>query len=90
MWTEWTSHLSTPEEKEQFEREIFSAKRVLNRQKALIDKRLDGLERTEEKIEAYDSPSWSHKQAYINGYRAALKTQRITVDLDSQLQRPTE
>lgn len=72
LFTFWTSHLKTKEEREAFEKIIKNTdKRVLD----AIDKQLrNSLEQIvlDEGLSGYDSPSWAYRQAHLNGYREGL------------------
>jgi len=68
---ELVSHCETKEEKEAFVQQIMAALPVLNIYRASIERRIQKKEDTRE-ID-YDCPSWSHKQADVNGYQRAMK-----------------
>lgn len=46
--------------------------RTLQRLMTILDDEIISLERIGLDLDAYDSPSWSHKQAHINGQMQAL------------------
>ncbi len=89
MFSRWTQHLKDPKEKEDFEREIWSAKRVLERQKAIIDEDETALDRSEMNQHIYDLPNWENRQAHKNGNRQYMHTMRILIDLDQQKKETT-
>ena len=77
--TEWFKGLTTLESKESL------AGRIRNLSNDIAIKRFIGILRAKEKfllsgvgIQDYDSPSWSHKQADINGQ---LRSLRYVLDL---------
>jgi len=72
--TAWTSHLSTEESRKSFEAKLFNMANdpAIVRLLELVEKRRQELLRREQTIEAYDTPSWSHRQAHINGEIACL------------------
>jgi len=84
MFIEWTQHLKDPEEKAKWEKEIHSAKRVLDHIKYMVDKKEKFLDRQELNIEVYNMPNWSHRQAHKNGQRSSLDWLKTLVDLDKQ------
>lgn len=84
MYTKWTSHLSNIKEKEQFEKEVFGSKAVLNRLKAIIDEQETELGRSETNPKTYDIPNWDYRQAHNNGYRQCLYVLKKLIDLDQQ------
>ena len=84
MYTRWTSHLKTDEEKEAFKKEIYSAKRVLERLRDIIVDDHDGLDRSEIHPETYSQPNWAYHQAHKNGIRQYMYQIKTLVDLDQQ------
>ena len=84
MYTRWTSHLKTDEEKEAFKKEIYSAKRVLERLRDIIVDDHDGLDRSEIHPETYSQPNWDYHQAHKNGVRQYMYQIKTLVDLDQQ------
>jgi len=84
MISAWTQHLPTNEEKVRFASSVQSAKPVLDRIKAILLQDELALDRSETDIKTFDSPNWSHKQAYKNGYRKAIQMITTLVDLDQQ------
>lgn len=84
MYIEWTQHLTDPEEKAKFEKEIYSAKGVLDHLKAVVEKKTATLDRQETNMEVYNMPNWSHRQAHKNGQRSSLDWLKTLVDLDKQ------
>lgn len=69
----WVKHLRTPEEREKFKQAVQNSGFVLRVLKALIEEEKEMLRRSETTLEDYESPSWSHKQAFRNGERRGLK-----------------
>lgn len=84
MYIDWTRHLSDPKEKDSFEKAIWGSKRVLNRLRSIIAEYLDNQSKSERSLKDFEEPNWAYKQAYRNGYVAALKTLDKLVDLDQQ------
>jgi hypothetical protein len=68
--SEW--YVGTPDsEKEELKQYLLNSSRLFTLLKNMIQKRYDaevGVKDTD-----YDSPSWSHKQAHVNGRLAALE-----------------
>lgn len=84
MYTRWTAHLKTPEEQESFKKEIYSAKRVLEHLKTLIEEDEKMLDRSESDERIYDLPNWDYRQAHKNGVRKYINSIKRLVDLDQQ------
>lgn len=84
MYTEWTKHLKTPEEKAQFVDSLIGSKRVLDRLSQLLEEHEQTLERSETSLTAYDLPNWDYRQAHKNGYRAHLNAVKKLINLDQQ------
>lgn len=75
MQTKWFSHLPKSEQ-EEFKKYILSSQKVLDRLKEICYNTInDGVKTS---FEDYDSPSWSHKQADLNGY---LRAHRELIEL---------
>lgn len=89
MYTEWTKHLHTAEEKTQFERTVMGSKEVLERLTALLDEKMRGQEEAELSPTTFDNPNWAYRQAYRNGYKKCLVALKQLIDLDNQ-KVPTE
>lgn len=86
----WTHHLKTEEDKDKFRNQILGAKPVLQRQADIIREEMFNLDAAESDPKTYDTPSWSHKQADLNGYRRALRRMLKLVDLDQQQKKKLE
>lgn len=84
MITAWTKHLKTEEEQERFRNTVKSAKPVLERLTELLNEELNGLERYELSTKQFDNPNWAEKQAFQNGYRAAMSIVNNIINLDQQ------
>lgn len=84
MYSRWTQHLKTEEEKESFKREIYSAKTVLERLRDIVNEDESSLDRSEIDQRVYDLPNWSERQAHKNGNRQYMNAIRLIVDLDQQ------
>jgi len=84
MISKWTSHLKDPEEKQRFESSILGSKRVLDRQKEIIDEMISELNIAETSPKNYEIPNWDYRQAHNNGYRQCLNVMRklITIEED--------
>jgi Cu2+-containing amine oxidase len=84
MFTQWTNHLSSEEDKKSFAISVNRAKHVLNRLKKLIEADLDATGKAEISLKAYDNINWAYRQAHTNGYKRALTNILTLVDLDKQ------
>ena len=69
----WTAHLqNNPKDKKDFEDQLAHSNNVLARLKTIIEDKEKSIDRAEFSVSSYESPGWSHKQAYLNGRRAEL------------------
>lgn len=84
MYSEWTKNLTDPEVKVKFQQQIHSAKDVLDRQKVLLEEKLNTLDRSEVDITVYNTPNWAERQAHKNGQRSSLMYLLQLVDLSKQ------
>ena len=84
MFSEWTSHLKTDEEKKRFEGSVHAARPVLERLQTLIEMREQGIESLEGSLKQFESPAWPYRQAFNNGFKAALNKISLTINLDQQ------
>ena len=67
----WLKDLKDSKEREEFTNTLLNSQKVLDKlSKIVYNMCIDG-----EKVKStdYDSPSWSHKQAHLNGERAAYQ-----------------
>lgn len=71
MYSIWTQHLETAEDKARFLGAVEGAQPVLEVLAELIYRKQTELERSEKSLKSYDNPNWSHKQAHLNGYDSA-------------------
>lgn len=85
MFIDWTKHLKTEEEKEQFRNQVKAAKPVLDRLKALIDEREAGLDKLDLDPKSFNSPGWPFYQASRIGAKASTMWTRKLIDLDKQV-----
>jgi glutamate/tyrosine decarboxylase-like PLP-dependent enzyme len=69
----WTSHLKTKEEKEEFEKEVRSARKVLKRLQDILQEDYDISDKEMHKRENFFMPAWAEKQAFELGYQKAHK-----------------
>jgi hypothetical protein len=84
MWIKWTSNLSTETEINDFRNKVYGAKPVLDRIRQLLDEKEAAIDRSEIKLEEYENPNWSHKQAFKNGIRAACADLRLLLTIEDQ------
>jgi len=84
MYTKWTSHINDPTEKESFQNSVLAARRVLDRQMAILKEELNTLDRSELDVKQFSVPNWDYLQAYKNGCRAMLNFNLKLIDLDQQ------
>lgn len=68
----WTAHLANdPEAKAKFEEAIVHCTAALGRLEQITLQKKQEVTRLENSLNSYDNPGWSHKQAFLNGKRAA-------------------
>jgi Cu2+-containing amine oxidase len=84
VYTAWTNHLKTDEDKKSFAISVSRSKHVLNRLKSLIEQDLEATGKAEISLKAYDNLNWAYRQAHTNGYKKALTNLLTLVDLDKQ------
>ena len=84
MWIKWTSNLKTEEEINDFRNRVYGAKPVLDRIRTLLEEKEAAIDRSEIKLEEYDNPNWSHKQAFKNGIRAACADLRLLLTIEDK------
>lgn len=84
MYTRWTSHLKDETEIKNFKQRVLAAKPILDRLKDLMNDVETGMDRLDRDPRSFDNPNWAYKQAFNNGYRAALGSLKTMVDLDQQ------
>lgn len=84
MISAWTKHLQDPDAKANFERTVWSSKETLDRLNVLLSEMKSDLDAMETNVKVFDTPNWSEKQAYYNGFKSALKTISKLITLDQQ------
>lgn len=68
----WTRHL--PEDKKaDFQSLVLNSTIVLERMRTILRDQFESTYVSEEAESDFDTPSWSHKQAFRNGERAGLR-----------------
>lgn len=87
MYTKWTSHLKTPDDKKRFENQVTGSKPVLERLITLIDEDLKAIEEAEQD---FDNSSWAYKEAYLIGAKKELRKYRKLINLDEQVIKTNE
>jgi len=73
MYSAWTQHLNTEKEKEEFKDRLIRNRDLFEVQSKIIENELNTMENVELSPKAFETPSWSHKQAFFNGYKACSK-----------------
>lgn len=84
MFNRWTSHLTDPEEKINFQHRIHSSKDVLDRLLQIMKEDEANLGKVEESVKSFSEPNWEYRQAYYLGARANIHANQKLVDLDQQ------
>jgi len=67
----WFKGAKTPEEREEIRNLVFSNEKVLDKLSEMLYNMQESKEVTV--LDDYDTPSWSHKQAHLNGEKAMLR-----------------
>jgi hypothetical protein len=67
----WTAHLKTPEEKERFVNQLYSAKPVLDVLVRMIDEKVEALDKSLLSLKQYDDQNWPFRTAHKNGMASA-------------------
>ena len=68
---EWTDRKTTDKEKADFEKYILNSGQLLDRLSDMINKRIDEINRAEDKDD-FSSPAWAMQQASRQGRRRAF------------------
>lgn len=85
MYTVWTNHLTTQEEKDLFKNQVYGAREVLHRLSTLINQEKLGVEIAELSTKIYDSPNWDYKVAHGNGFKSAINfVDKLITNLDQR------
>lgn len=84
MWIKWTSNLQTEDEINNFRKQVFSAKPVLDRITQLLNEKEASLDKSEINPDTYTNPSWPYLQAYKNGVRAACSDLRLLLTIEDE------
>lgn len=79
MYSEWTSHLQDPKEKEDFERAVHRARHVLNRLDTILEMKMYSMLSHEHGVKQFESPAWAEKQAFINGSKSTIQFIRTLI-----------
>ena len=90
MYLEWTAHLQSQEDKDNFKNSIKAARPVLERLMALVEKKENELERVELSPEVFKDPNWAYHQAYRNGMKKGLMGFKDLINLDQQITKETK
>lgn len=70
----WTSNLSDPEEKRQFEQSILGSRIVLERLLQILLENEEMAQANECSIKDFEDAAWAYKQAFRNGVRSTSKS----------------
>jgi hypothetical protein len=84
MFTRWTQHLKSDEEKKRFRNDILSARTVLERLKQMLEEDEAALEKSERDQRVYGMPNWDYLQAHKNGNMQVYAVVKKLIDLDQQ------
>lgn len=72
----WVSDIKDPKKKKEFEDYLRNASLITDKLLKILDDQERSLESIENNIEQFDSPSWSSRQAWINGRKAQIRVIR--------------
>ncbi|MBV1929281.1 MAG: hypothetical protein KUG81_07195 [Gammaproteobacteria bacterium] len=79
MKTIWVQHLKDPQERAKFKQTLKNSRTAIDKLREIV------YNSTKEQKEAdYDCPSWSHKQAHLNGYNEAIQSFLEVLDLKDE------
>lgn len=84
MKIRWTQHIRNEDEKQRFNNTVWSAKVVLDRALDILKEEENAMERTELSLDTFEKPNWAERQAYMNGYKKALRIAQDILNLDQQ------
>ena len=82
MYSIWTQHLKTAEEKERFKNTLLGSKEVLSRLYDILEEKDKEQLRSELSISAYDNPNWAYRQAHLNGRSYVTASIKNLINLD--------
>lgn len=84
MQAVWFGPIKDEDAKKEIEQSVrsFLSTKAGKRFLELLDQQLKGCESQEIKMDAYDSPAWSHRQAHLNGFRQASLQMKQLFTLD--------
>ena len=85
MLINWTQHLSDPEAKTEFERQVKSAIPVLERLGQILDQEVASKTKAELSSTVYDIPNWDYRQAHLNGYKEHHSLVSKLINLDQKV-----
>jgi len=79
MITEWSSHISDPKKKEEFESLLRNSTIVIGRLHDILDKQIDSLNREKLSPEGFKDPNWALLQAnHLGRIKQLLEIQKLT------------
>lgn len=81
MITAWTRNLAD-KDIPGFEKQLRNSIDVLDRLAEILTEDLQEIENVEAGLKQYDTPSWSHKQAHLNGERSRIRKMLKLINLD--------
>jgi len=90
MYTKWSQHLIDVEDKNKFEKRVYSARAVLDRLLTILKEEKVIVLNTERTVKDFDQPNWSEKQAFRNGRCAEISALINLIDLDQQVDNKKE
>jgi hypothetical protein len=82
MISAWTKNLSSQDETERFKRHLLSSRPILERLQELLDEEKRGIDAADISPKIFDLPNWDYRQAYGNGFRAALSMVGALIYID--------
>ena len=85
MISAWTKNISSQEEVTRFQNQFQGSKGVRQRLKDLLDEEKAALDNAEISPKMFDTPGWDYKQAYTNGFKAALKMVQTLINPDQEI-----
>lgn len=85
--TAWTKQTKTAQEKKEIEQLVLNSEKVLDKLKEILYN--IQVRKSDTVLTDYDTPSWSHKQAHLNGEQAMLQKILEIVTITEREDQPT-
>lgn len=84
MFSVWTKHTKTEQEKTDYARSLQNSGWILRDLSKILKDMEEDLDRAETNPKNYEVPNWAYRQAHNNGYRQALNIVNKIINLDQK------